>query len=207
MGRSPPAGTQDAHVSTDNAFLELIDQMRRGDHAAAAELVRRYEPAIRRAVRLQMRDPRLRRVLDSVDVCQSVMASFFARAASGQYDLADPRQLSRLLLVMARNKLAAQARHPRVKRREPTPPAGVLRELVAPGPSASHLVDWLDLFEAVRGHLSEEELYLADRRAEGQEWAQIAAGLGIHPDAVRKKLARALQRVGRELGLDDPHGD
>jgi RNA polymerase sigma-70 factor (ECF subfamily) len=192
-------------MSADNAFLELIERMRRGEQAAAAELVRRYEPAIRRAVRLQMRDPRLRRVLDSVDVCQSVMASFFARAASGQYDLADPRQLSRLLLVMARNKLAAQARHPRVQRRELAPPRGALGDRVDPGPSASELVDWLDLFEAVRGHLSADELHLADRRAAGQDWVQIAAGLGTRPDAVRKKLARALERVGRELGLDGPN--
>ena len=60
---------------------ELIRQVRNGDEAAAVELVRRYEPVIRRQIRvwLRMQDPRLRRVFDSMDVCQSVMASFFVR--------------------------------------------------------------------------------------------------------------------------------
>ena len=96
----------------------FIQRVRAGDQAAAVELVRRYEPAIRRVVRLQMRDPRLRRILDSMDVCQSVLASFFLRAATGQYDLNQPAQLLRLLAVMARNKVASQARTSYVTRRE-----------------------------------------------------------------------------------------
>ena len=102
-----------------NSFLELIKRVRAADPSAAVELVRRYEPAIRRIVRLQMRDPRLRRILDSMDVCQSVLASFFLRAATGQYDLNQPAQLLRLLAVMARNKVASQARTSYVMRREP----------------------------------------------------------------------------------------
>ena len=93
-----------------NSFTALIQKWRAGDQSAAIELVRRYEPAIRRVVRLQLRDPRLRRILDSMDVCQSVLASFFLRAATGQYDLNQPAQLLRLLAVMARNKVASQAR-------------------------------------------------------------------------------------------------
>ena len=101
-----------------NSFLELIGRVRAGDQSAAIELVRRYEPAIRRVVRLQMRDPGLRRILDSMDVCQSVLASFFLRAATGQYDLNQPAQLLRLLAVMARNKVASQARTSYVTRRD-----------------------------------------------------------------------------------------
>ena len=67
---------------------------------AAAELVRHYEPAIRRAVRVRLVDTRLNRLLDSMDICQSVMASFFVRAALGQYELNTPDQLLRLLATM-----------------------------------------------------------------------------------------------------------
>jgi RNA polymerase sigma-70 factor (ECF subfamily) len=194
-------------MPADNAFLEMIDHVRGGDEAAAAELVRRYEPAIRRAVRLQLRDPRLRRVLDSADVCQSVLASFFHRVSAGAFDLTEPGQLSRLLLAMARNKLVSQARKPQVWRRELSPARAPQRpgaELIAPGPTPSQEVAWLDLLAAIRAHLSEEEQDLADRRADGQEWAAIAARLGGSPEALRKKLGRALQRVARELGLDAP---
>ena len=45
----------------ETSFHDLIQRVRRGDEAAAAELVRRYEPAIRRAARVHLLDPRLRR--------------------------------------------------------------------------------------------------------------------------------------------------
>jgi RNA polymerase sigma-70 factor (ECF subfamily) len=47
-------------------------------------------------------------VFDSMDICQSVLASFFVRAAAGQYDLQEPGQLIALLFRMARHKLAHQ---------------------------------------------------------------------------------------------------
>ena len=81
--------------------------------SAAAELVERYGPAIRRAVRVRLRDPRLQRLIESVDICQSVFASFFVRTALGQYDIESPDQLLRLLATIARNKLANQARRER----------------------------------------------------------------------------------------------
>ena len=78
-------------------FRDLIRRVRERDQEAAGELVRRYERAIRRVVRIHLRDDRLRRVLDSMDICQSVLASFFVRAALGQYGLDSPEQLLRLL--------------------------------------------------------------------------------------------------------------
>jgi DNA-directed RNA polymerase specialized sigma24 family protein len=62
---------------------DLIGRVRAGDQAAATELVRDFEPYVRRAVRIQLRDPRLRAVVDTADICQSVMASLFARLALG----------------------------------------------------------------------------------------------------------------------------
>jgi RNA polymerase sigma-70 factor (ECF subfamily) len=59
---------------------------------AASELVRRHEPSIRFAARFRLADSRLGGLLDSMDICQSVLKSFFVRAASGQYDLETPRR-------------------------------------------------------------------------------------------------------------------
>src|SRR5438105_2763798 len=99
-------------MSQDASFNELIRRVRARDEQAAAELVRRYEPAIRIAVRVRLTDPALRRLLDSMDICQSVLANFFVRAASGQFELDKPEQLLKLLVTMARNKLLDQvARH------------------------------------------------------------------------------------------------
>src|SRR5438067_2234200 len=92
------------------SFKTFIRRVRAGDGHAAMELVERYGPAIRRAVRVRLRDPRLQRLVESVDICQSVFASFFLRTALGQYDIESPDQLLRLLSTIARNKLANQAR-------------------------------------------------------------------------------------------------
>src|ERR1700728_587105 len=96
----------------------LIARVRAGDEQAAVELVRHYEPAIRRAARVRLVDTRLNRLLDSMDICQSVMASFFVRAALGQFDLDTPDQLLRLLATMTRNKLIGQVKGQAAARRD-----------------------------------------------------------------------------------------
>jgi RNA polymerase sigma factor (sigma-70 family) len=189
---------------TEVVFADLIARVRRGDEDAAVELLRRYEPSIRRAIRLQLRDPRLRRFLDSTDICQSVMASFFLRAAAGQYDLNDPAQLVKLLTVMARNKLAAEARKMHVLRRTDSPTDGSPgRNLVDPDPSPSHQIAGRELMQQFRGNLSKDECQLFDFRAAGKEWAEIGHELGASPDALRKRLSRAFSRIAPLLGLDD----
>jgi RNA polymerase sigma-70 factor (ECF subfamily) len=192
-------------MAEENAFLDLVRRVRAGEQEAATELVQRYEPAIRRAIRLKLRDPRLRRVFDSMDIFQSVMASFFVRVASGQYDLDEPEQLVKLLVTMARNKLASQARRPEVVRREWRSWRAEAEQLGgrrASGPSPSELVAGRDLLQAVHNELSPEERQLVERRARGWEWAAIAAELGGSPDALRKRLARALDRVALYLRLE-----
>ena len=86
-------------MSESTAFPDFIRRIRAGEDQAARELVERYEPVIRCEVRLRLRDPRLYSRFDWTDVCQSVMASFFVRAAAGQYDLERPDQLLRLRRV------------------------------------------------------------------------------------------------------------
>ena len=93
-----------------DVFDELIRRVRGGDEAAAAELVRCYEPVVRRFVRVRLAGSRLRRLFDSRDICQEVLGSFFARAARGQYELDSPEGLLSLLVVMARKKVAMRAR-------------------------------------------------------------------------------------------------
>src|SRR5438067_1285647 len=100
------------------AFQDLIRRVRAGDQDAAAELVRRYEATVRRVVRFRLVDARLGAAFDSADVCQSVLANFFLRAASGQFELDRPEDLVKLLATMARNRLASEARRQRAARRD-----------------------------------------------------------------------------------------
>lgn len=190
-------------------FRDLIQRVRAGDEAAASELVRTYEPAIRRVVRVRLSDRNLGRLFDSMDICQSVMKSFFLRAALGQYELNSPDQLLRLLATMARNKLANEANHQRAARRDVRRVSeGVeAHELAGRGATPSREVAGRELLELARRRMSRDELELLDRRAEGDDWATIARDLGAQPDALRKRLTRALDRVAHELGLNDSNAD
>ncbi len=193
---------------TDDAFPELIRRVRVGDADAAAELVRRYEPLIRREVRLRLEDTRLNRLFDSDDVCQSVLASFFVRTAAGQFDLERPDQLIRLLLQMARNKVASAARAQSRQRRDHRRASGgdEALEWTADGtPTPSRVVSGRELLEQFRTRLGPEERQIADLRAEGLQWSEVAEKMGGSPQARRMQLARAVERVSQILGLDaDP---
>jgi RNA polymerase sigma-70 factor (ECF subfamily) len=192
--------------SSQSQFEDLIRRVRAGEAAAAAELVRRYEPAIRLAVRVRLTDHRLRRLLDSVDICQSVLATFFVRAAAGQFDLDQPQRLLNLLVTIARNKLTRHARQQRAARRDQrrlrTDP---IEQLDLPGrePSPERVFASRELLHEVRRRLSPEERQLADQRAGGLSWSEIASTCGASPDCLRMRLARALDRVAEELHLDE----
>lgn len=192
-------------MADDVAFAEFVRRLRGGDDQAATELFRLYEPFVRREVRLHMSDPGLNPLFDSADVCQSVFRNFFARAAAGDYDLDSPQQVLKLLAAMARNKLAfwrrTHSRHRRDHHR--TVAATALDQVAASGPTPDRVAAARELLAEVRGRLGEEERQLADLRAQGLTWPEIAVRLGGQPQARRRQLSRALDRIERQLHLDE----
>jgi RNA polymerase sigma-70 factor (ECF subfamily) len=193
-------------VADTDPFRELIRRVRERDQVAARELVEHYESAIRRVVRIHLRDARLRRVLDSMDVCQSVLASFFVRTALGQYDLDSPEQLLNLLTAIARNKLTNQANRLRAQRRDirrDTPMGEDAHRVPGLANDPSEQASAREILDKVRDRLDDDERHLAEQRALGQTWKELADELGGTDVALRKKLARALDRVMCELGLEE----
>jgi RNA polymerase sigma-70 factor (ECF subfamily) len=153
-----------------------------------------------------LQDARLRRVFDSVDICQSVLASFFVRATSGQLDLDQPEKVVGLLVQMARHKLAHQIRTQQAKRRDIRRVQGVAShdmDVAGTDPSPSEWCAGQELLQEIHKRLSPEERRLADRRVEGDDWAAISAEVGGTPDGLRMQLARAVDRISAQLGLDD----
>jgi RNA polymerase sigma-70 factor (ECF subfamily) len=186
-------------------FRELLERLRSGDPDAASELVRRYEMAIRVAVRTSLSDPALRRQFDSIDVCQSVLASFFLRAAAGQYDLHQPEQLVALLTQMARNKLAMHARsHYRqrrdVRRTSAEPNALTVQADKSPGPEQQVLNR--DLLDRAYGLMEPEVRQMAELRMEGLTWGDIATRLGGLADTRRQQFWRAMDRIAETLEVE-----
>jgi RNA polymerase sigma-70 factor (ECF subfamily) len=200
----PPRFQENADVPEDS-FLALIARVRRGDARAAEEVVRQFQAQVRLEVQMHLRDPRLRRLIDESDVCQSVMLSFFVRARLGEYDIANPNELMRLLAAMARNKVAAQIRRHSADRRDFRRAMGLpgADTLAARGASPSQVVANEELLRELCARLSEEEHSIAELRGAGRSWAEVAEELGGSADARRVQLQRAAGRVSRELGLED----
>ncbi len=189
-------------MSDEPAFQDLMGRVRAGDAAAAEALVRSYEPVLRRMVRVRLVGARLCRLFDSGDICQSVLASFFVRAALGQYDLRKADDLLRLLATMARNKVAGKRRRPGLDLHVWV--AGLTEEAHAsPDPGPVQQAALRDLVEEVRRRLSPGERRVLELRQQGLEWAEVAAQVGGSAEALRKRFARAVDLVAQELKLDE----
>ena len=181
-------------------FIELLHRVRAGEAEAAAELVRQFEPEIRRYVRVRLTDPALYRVYDADDVLQSVLGNFFVRLKAGQFDLDQPEQLIKLLVTMAHNKLVDKMRTPAVRKRSDCD-SSVWDSFTANGHTPSDIVAREEILREVQDRLTAEEKQLVAERDQGRSWKEIADACGGTPEALRKKLERALVRVCGELGL------
>jgi RNA polymerase sigma-70 factor (ECF subfamily) len=193
-------------MADQNNFLDFVRRIRAGDEEAAREVVRQYESVIRLEVRRRFSDPSLNRLFDSMDICQSVLCSFFVRAAAGQYELDKPEQLTKLLVSMARKKLAFQTRKEHSQRRDSRRTVSAdtgTRETITDQPGPECHAAMQDLLRAFRERLTAAERQLADLRVQGHTWPEIAARLGGTPQARRRQLDRALDRAARELRLEE----
>lgn len=205
MDEQTNEGYAGAEPSKDltSEFRAMFNRVRLGDAAAAEELVRRFEADLRIIARARLFDPRLRQLMDSVDICQSIFGQFFFRAYAGQFDFESPEQLLKLLAAMVRNKVTDYARHYTSEKRD----VGRVVEMdsqwhVDNQPSILSQIAARDLIEVCRQKMTADERVILDGRMQDQSWQQIAESVQAAPDAVRKKFMRALDRVSSELGID-----
>lgn len=193
---------------SSDAFVDLMRRVQAGDPEAANELIRHYEPEIRLEVRVRLRvqDGRVRRLLDSMDIAQSVLAGLFAGIAAGRLTPQSPQELLGLLVTMTRNKLLTQVRNQRRQRRDVRRVQSLdttVHDVRTAEPSPSQVVAGAELLGEIRKRLSDEERQLSERRNQGQAWTDIASALGGTAEGRRKQLERAFERVVRELGLEE----
>jgi hypothetical protein len=101
--------------------------------------------------------------------------------------------------------VAAQARKHSAARRDFRRAEGLAgaEAVAAADDSPSQVVAGEELLREFQARLSDEERRIADLRARGHAWGEVAAALGGAPDARRVQLQRALGRVARELGLEE----
>lgn len=180
------------------SFAELLERVQAGDDAAMAELIAGYEPQIRRVIRMRLGAP-LRRLVDTVDIAQSVHCDLATALREGRLELATEMDLVRYAVGMARKKILRHAAHwtrqqrdlgrevPLDERDTPEPEADDTT------PSARLAVDELEATLERNGTPLEREVI--GLRRQGLDNRQIADRIGKSPDAVRMILQRARQRL------------
>jgi DNA-directed RNA polymerase specialized sigma24 family protein len=189
----------------EQEFDAVLKRVREGDEAAARELVRAYQDQILAHIRNWLKnDGALRRVIDSVDVWQSILGDFFPEVRQGRYQLEKPNDLARLLTTMARhnylNKVEAAARLKRGGRGKPVEWQDQTDAVIDDAPSPSQQLGNQELLDKILGYLTPLERYLAEQRREDRTWEAIAGDVGMKPDALRKKLGRAVEQALERLG-------
>lgn len=187
-----------------DSFVDLVERVKKGDEEAASELVQRYGDHVQRVARIRLNGSCLRRVVDSADICQSVMMNFFRHATSGELALERPEQLIALLAKMTTNQVYRKAEFHQAHRRDirrTNSGDDEFPRVAESGSTPSMIVSRRELRRRVLCQLSEQERYLLEQRTAGKSWVDIASELDVQPDRIRKQLTRALNRVSDSLNL------
>ncbi len=187
----------------DSEFAGWMRRVRGGDPAAVAEFVARYGPQIRRAIRVRGTGGRLQRVLDSEDLCQTVMRRFFEHVGDANAPAEDPASLLNWLLEVARNRLREQHRRDRAakrggdRQREVGPAA--LDQLAGVDCNIEGRAADRDLLAWLMRQMTPDQRLVAERRAVGEAWSDIARDLETTAEALRKRYRRGLDAIVKGL--------
>lgn len=175
-------------------FPTLLAACRRRDPAATAELVHRYLPHVRAAVRRRLAaNMRLR--FDSHDFAQDVWLSFF-RVALDRSDLRDEGALVAYLSQMAQLKVAEEYRHQTTRKvglaRET--PLGEAPDLTARQPTPSENATADEEWERLTAGLPDRERRMLQMLRDGHTHADTAATFQMSEKTVQRLVRRLLAR-------------
>ncbi|OWK40231.1 RNA polymerase sigma factor [Fimbriiglobus ruber] len=177
-------------MNGNNDFASLLDGIRRGEAAAAEELIRRYLPHVRAAVRRRLsQDLRLR--FDSQDFAQDVWLSFF-RSAVDRLDLPDEGALVAYLSQMARLKVAEEYRHQTTQKVGLTrdTPLAATGELMTREPTPSAFAVAADQWEQLTARLPDRERGILRMLRDGHTHGEVAAAFGLSEKTIQRLVQR-----------------
>ncbi|HZY85321.1 MAG TPA: sigma-70 family RNA polymerase sigma factor [Gemmataceae bacterium] len=182
-------------------FAQLMQRVRAGDPRAAQEVFDRYSEPIRRVVRRYLHQ-RLRTQYDSIDILQTVWASFF-QVPPEQYTFATPEDLIGFLSQMAHNKAVDVFRrrlqtdknnlNRQVSFDEPA--ADLDRTLPVRQPTPSQLAIAEEHWERIIKGQPPRVRQVLEMLRMGHTQREAADRFGLHPKTIKRLLEKLLPRV------------
>ncbi len=191
MGTDNDENSNASDKSSEQTDRTLLQRFQAGESDAATALYLRYADRLQRLADHQT-SPKMAVRVDPEGVVQSVFRTFFRRASSGQYQVAQGEDLWNLFLVIALNKIRSTAKHHRAAKRD----VAKTHSLSEFGPSGrdqslreEEALNILRLtIEELLHELPENQKQIVFLRIDGYEVAEIA-----------EKTARAKRSVERIL--------
>jgi DNA-directed RNA polymerase specialized sigma24 family protein len=174
-------------------FLQVLQS---GDEQAIEALLREVDPFLRKVIRMRLIDGRLRRVLDTTDIFDSLLKDFLSRDTNGQTTGESSAGLRAYLAAAVHHKIQTKARKER--RHAGSLPDGW--EPVDPEATPTSRIEAEDMHEAVRRRLPADAQSLFHLKAQGLSWNEIAGRVGGSADALRMRLTRAVAAALSDLG-------
>jgi RNA polymerase sigma-70 factor (ECF subfamily) len=178
----------------------LLEQLARGDVAAAEEVFVTYEAFLRQLVRRQL-PARLRRKFDSADVVQSVWVHLLRDLQESGRRFDSPDHLRAFLVLVTRHRLYDRFRRYRAARQlekpltvhdDDAPPS--------PTPRPSEVAQAEDLWARMLALCPPEHRPVLHLRRQGLRLSEIAESTGLHEGSVR----RILRRLARQVAFTAP---
>jgi RNA polymerase sigma-70 factor (ECF subfamily) len=173
-----------------------LDSLRKGDEDAARKLFDRYVDQLVALARKRI-SQRLASRIDAEDIVQSVFRTFFHRAREGQFHLADPDDLCKLLARITVHKTLRQIAYHKRAKRDATHETGqaedsqeMMMTVLAGEPTPEEAAIFLDQLEHVLAKLTPQERQILEMRMEGYSNVEIAEKLGISDRSVRRARER-----------------
>ena len=174
----------------------LLGRYRQGDEDAAAVLYRRYAARLRAVARAQCPADLAARV-DADDIVQTAFASFFRRAAAGEYAAAG-EDVWKLLVVITLHKARSAGGYHRARKRDVRATdrgSGLLARAALRQQAEQALTDLQLLVSEVLERLPAQHRQIAQLRLQGFEVAEIAEQVRLS----KRSVERVLQDLRRDL--------
>jgi RNA polymerase sigma-70 factor (ECF subfamily) len=185
---------------TTPSLDDLLEQLCRGDVAAAEQVFVTYEPYLRKVVRRQL-PARLRARFDSIDIVQSAWRDLLHGFREAGWRFATTAQLQAFLVKVTRNRFIDRCRQhsPALDREAPLAEVDPHDLPPAPQPEPSQVAEAEDLWERMLAVCPPEHHELLRLKRAGVPLPEIAARTGLHVGSVRRVLRNLALRFTREL--------
>lgn len=180
--------------------VTLVNRWREGDEEAANALYEQYFAKLMPIVTGHVGQS-IQPEFDPEDVLQSAFCTVFRRISKGEFTFGSDRDVWKLLVTIALNKLRQKVGRATTQKRDikrklgESDFDGLLAAQLSESPGISEAAEFAELVRRIFGILSEQERLLLQWSMEGYGQLEIADRLGVTDRTVRRMWDRIRARL------------